>query len=129
VAKQKLAIQIVEIEKSYVLPELDSNSAGSVASLQGHPGWQYLMARLRNQSALLTAALTKTRHKDIKDVEFLQSGINWCHWLDDQCTKATGMIARTQPAREMRPAELENFERLRSQIDVVGVSNTVDNDE
>lgn len=125
-AKPKLAIKIVEVEKGFVLPPLDKSSAGSVASLIGHPGWQYLMASLKNQGALLTAALIKNRHKTKEDFEFLQSGINWCHWLEEQCAKATGMLQRPEP-REMQPLERENFERLRSQIDVIGISDQTDN--
>ena len=126
-SKPKLAVQVVEIEKPFVVPQMDAGAAAAVASLNGHPGWQWLIHQLRYQSALLTAALIKTRHKSKEDFEFLQSGINWCGWLEEQMSKATGMLQRKDEPREMRPLERESFEKLLSQIDVIGVTQPADN--
>ena len=125
--KPKLGVRIVEIEKPFVLPPMDSGAAAAVASLAGHPGFQYLNAMLKNQGALLKAALYKTKHKDIREVDFLQSGCNWCDWLETQVAKATEMTSQRTEPREMRPSEIANFERLRSQIDVIGAPNPTDN--
>ncbi len=119
---------VVEIEKPYVLPELDQGSAAAVATLGSHPGFQYLVAKLKNQSALLKSTLAKKRQDSIRDVEFLQSGIVWCDWLEDQVHAATTMLNAKRPEpRDPRPAERETFERLLSQIDVIGASEAADN--
>ena len=118
----KTSIKVVELEKQPGVPELDSASAVAVASLQTHPGFQYLLAKLRFQRASLKEALVKNRHKDLKDVEFLQSGANWCGWLQEQVEHAIGVVNRPvqRPARDF---ELEAFERLRNQIDVIGADS------
>ena len=120
-AKTKLDVKVVEIEKIHGVPELDASSASAVATLRDHPGFQYLVTSLRHQAALLKTALAKNRHKDIRDVEFLQSGINWCGWLEEQISKAVGLQNRPAP-RPARASELDEFERLLNQIDVVGAS-------
>ena len=112
-------IKVIEIERLPGVPELDAASAGAVATLQNHPGFQYLLASLRHQGALLKSALAGSRHKDIRDVEFLQSGINWCGWLQSQLEKAVGITNRPTP-RPAKPTELAQFEQLLNQIDVVG---------
>ena len=113
-------LKVIEVEK-YAVPDLDPASAAAVATLGKHPGFQYLLAKLRFQRAALREALVKTKHKEIRDVEFLQSGANWCGWLEEQLAAAVGLVNKpaSRPTREF---EREAFERLLSQIDVVGVA-------
>lgn len=125
-AKAKVAIQVIEVEKLVGVPDMDAGGAQAVAGLEHHPGMQYLLASLRFQAAALKSALYKNRHKDLKDVEFLQSGINWAGWLQAQIERAVG-ITKTPQVRAARPAELDKFEQLLSQIDVVGASQSGDN--
>lgn len=115
------AIKIVEIEKQLGVPELNEASAASVASLRDHPGMQYLLAKFRLQAAALKTVLTTQRQKDLNDVEFLQSGIAWCSWLQQQLDKALQIQNQPKP-RPARPQELETFEELSSRIDWVGAS-------
>lgn len=126
-ARTKLDVKVIEVEKQFVLPALDQGSAAAVAMLAGHPGFQYLVAALHNQAAVMKAALIKNRHKDMRDVEFLQSGINWAGWLAEFVTKAAEMAKPKEEPREMRDSERMNFEVLRNQIDVVGVLQAGDN--
>lgn len=114
-------VKIVEIEKQLGVPELDTSSAASVASLRDHPGMQYLLAKMRLQAQLLKGTLATTRHKDLKDVEFLQSGVAWLNWLQQQLDKALQIVNQPKP-RAARPYELNAFEELSSQIDWVGAS-------
>ena len=115
--------KIVEIEKSSHLPELDSASAGAVVTLREHPGFNYLLAKLRLQRSLLQASLGTKRHKDIRDVEFLQSGIVWCGWLQEQLEKAIEISTKPAP-RPAKPYELDAFEQLHRLIDVVGTGGS-----
>lgn len=129
-AKKKLdlsAIKMVEIEKPFVLPELDQGAAAAVATLGSHPGFMYLAAALRNQAALLNASLKKTRFAAKEDFEFVQSGVFWCEWLESFVAKATSSAQPRPEPREMRSDELENFQKLLRNVDVVGASNTADN--
>ena len=117
--------KVIEVEKR-IVPELDQASAAGVASLQTHPGFQYLLAKLAFQRSLMKDSLAKNRQKDIRDVEFLQSGINWCGWLEDQLVAATGKLNAPTP-RIQRAHEREAFEQLLGQIDVVGMRSSADN--
>lgn len=115
-------IKVIEVEKSTV-PELDKGGAYAVAALKGNPGFEYLLAKLRAQRALLREALVTQRHKELKDVEFLQSGANWLGWLEDQLNKAVGIVNAPKP-RNARPYELEAFEQLRGNVELVGLKQT-----
>lgn len=117
----KPEFKILEIEKAQV-PPLDAASAASVVSLQSHPGFQYLLAKLRVQRAALKHALETQRQKELKDFEFLQSGANWCNWLQVQLDEAVKLTQQPKP-RNATAYEREAFEQLRSQLDVVGVGS------
>jgi hypothetical protein len=121
VAAKKAEFLVLEIEKT-ALPPLDSASAASVVSLQSHPGFQYLLAKLRVQRAALKHALETQRQKELKDFEFLQSGANWCNWLQVQLDEAVKLTQQPKP-RNATAYEREAFEQLRSQLDVVGVGS------
>lgn len=67
---------------------LDKETAKAVAALRYHPGFVYLRERLAQQSAALDAKLHE-RQTDIREVDFLQSGIFWCKWLNQQVEAIT----------------------------------------
>lgn len=121
----KSQIKVIEVEK-LVVPPMDQGGAAAVATLKNHPGFQYLLAKLAAQRAQLKDALVKTRHKSLTDVEFLQSGANWCDWLQVQLEAAVGILNQPQP-RAPRDYEAEGFEEMRRRIDVVGVNLSGDN--
>lgn len=114
-------IKVIEVEKQTV-PELDGASALAVASLANHPGFQYLLAKLKFQRAALKDSLEKTRHKEMRDVEFLQSGANWCNWLQLELERAIGVMNAPKP-RPVRPYEQDAFEQLRQNVELVGLRN------
>lgn len=115
-------LKIVEVERQLGIPDLDATSAPAVATLREHPGFQYLLAKLRLQASLLRTTLANTKHKDLNEVEFLQSGIAWCNWLQQQLEKSIGLVNRPVP-RAVRPSEIEAFEALQSQIQWIGAAN------
>jgi hypothetical protein len=120
---KKPDFKIVELERVPNVPELNNTNAAAVAALRDHPGFQYLLAKLRLQKALLQTTLSTKRQASLRDVEFLQSGIVWCGWLEDQVSKAVGIQNRPQ-ARPARVPEIEAFEQLQRLIDVVGVESS-----
>jgi len=67
---------------------LDKETAQSVAALRHHPGFVYLREKLAQQSADLDAKLHE-RQTDLREVDFLQSGIFWCGWLNRQLESIT----------------------------------------
>jgi hypothetical protein len=118
-------IKVIEIEKSSVPADMDRGGAYAVAALKGNPGFEYLLAKLRVQRALIREALVKNKHKEIRDVEFLQSGANWLGWLEDQLNTAVGVVNAPKP-RATRAYEAEAFEQLRGNVELVGLRG-VDN--
>ena len=79
---------IVEIEKPRALQPLDPETAKSVAILAEFPGFQYLLAKCRFQGAILKSTLDKQRQRSLDDVAFLQAGIAWCGWLENELATA-----------------------------------------
>lgn len=107
---------VVEVEKQSPLTEsMDSISA--VNSLSQHEGFRWLLKKLNIQAARLRSDLIHSRHDDIRQVEFLQSGIQWCGWLQSQLDLAHSKFLNMRPATN---AEMLLFNELNSQIELIG---------
>jgi len=107
---------IIEVEKASSPPETPETIA-SVESLRGHGGFQWLLKKLRYQRARLQAELNGTRHEDLRAVDFLQSGMFWCNWLQQQLDFAHERYSAT---REALPTEDKFFEQIAAQLEYVG---------
>lgn len=119
--KVKAEFKVVEVDKQSVLdPAFEEANQQAVASLQHHPGFVYLLAKLAFERAALKTALEKTRHKSIVDVEFIQSGAFWSNWLQLQLESAIGKINQPKP-RAPRSYEADAFEQLRQNVELVGL--------
>jgi hypothetical protein len=94
------------------LPELTADIKESVASLQHHPGFVYLLAKLSVQRKYYESQLHTGRHVG-DDVAHLQAAIYWANWLERTCH---GM----QPIHEANPSEFEAFESARQSLELVG---------
>jgi hypothetical protein len=122
-SKKVSQFHIVEIERGQV-PVLDVAAAAAVSTLEHHPGFQWLLAKLAAERFALKDALEKTRHKSKEDFEFLQSGANWCNWLKTQLEQA--LAVKNRPVeRQATSFEQQAFEQILGQIDVVGRSSQV----
>ena len=108
---------IVEVEKPRAIPPLSEEVAESVATLQSHPGFQYLLQKLRLQRSGLVSSLSHQRHSSLADIEFLQSGIAWTGWLEEQLQKSVGF--RAQKPQEIFPSEREAFQEAQRFIEVL----------
>lgn len=115
----KQVFQVVEIERPREIGALDKEVAQSVASLQHHPGFTYLLAKLRYQRSALVSHLLKSRQSNIVDVEFIKSGVAWCSWLEDQLNQALGVVNRPAPA-EASPDEEAAFKEVHRFLELVG---------
>lgn len=108
--------QVVEIEKP--IPHVDREAQETLSQLIVHPGFNYLLGKLKLERAKLEAILRNERHKDIKDVEFLQSGIHWTKWLEQTLNAEVGKTQ--QPTRPATDEEERIFQHASHLIEIVG---------
>lgn len=109
--KKKSAVpQVVEIEMPRRAPIFSNEIKESLASLAGHPGFMYIVDRLRFEQAVLATKLKNERHENLRDVEFLQSGIFWTNWLKSQLDKA--VFRPEAPKVDMAEGELAALDEL-----------------
>lgn len=104
--------QVVEVEKPR--PLLDADYKNSVPSLAGHPGFIYLLNKLKLERAKLKKYFEENRHADLRSVDFIQSGLFWTNWLETQlaASKAVPTAANL--------LESEAFSEAQSTLDLVG---------
>lgn len=109
--------KIIEVERPRVIPPQEAEVSKSIATLQGHPGFQYLVEKLRIQRAQLRSALCNQRQESLTNVEFLQSGIAWTGWLEEQLQRAVNF----QEPKPLEPerTEKEAFEEIQRFIEVL----------
>lgn len=110
-------IQVVELEKAQRVPPMDAEIARSVQTLQAHPGFLYLLAKLKFQRSFLRDTLVGNRQATMEDVLVLQSGVAWSGWLQSELEKAIGFKAAAPqaPSRD----ELSIFEESQRQLEVL----------
>lgn len=90
----------------------------SVATLSSHPGFVWLVNRLKFQREALKSRVALERQTKIEDVIFLQAGIYWAGWLEQEIARLTTKL----PQRKLDPfeEELAAFKELDSAIERVG---------
>ena len=67
-----------------------------LATLPENPGFQYILARLRAQKALLKNAHENTRYEKLEEVHMLQAGIFWAGWLEAEIGRLTKKAAAVE---------------------------------
>ena len=113
-------IKIVEVEKPRNLAQLDQEGKKSVRTLSGHPGFLYLLEKLKIQRALLEAKLKNDHHADLREVELLQSGIFWSRWLEDQLHKEVYEAIPHRAPVDPTPDELTFLKQVQNDIQLIG---------
>ncbi len=114
--------RIVEVENPRVSIAATRDVIESVHTLAAHPGFIYLLNKLKVQRAALETKLTISRHVSLSEVEFIQSGIFWTNWLPSQLELA---VLRLRPGAS-RPAteeEGEAFQQILNTIKPVGIES------
>lgn len=106
---------IVEVPKPVTRLEDTEELRTAVLSLQHHPGFQHLLQKLKLQRHLLETRLKEDRHDNLKNVEFLQSGLHWVGWLEAQLNKEVKLSERTGEFQP-NPTESENIEVAHKEI-------------
>ena len=114
---RQVEIQVVEVEKAQRVPALDENIAQSIKTLQGHPGFLYLLAKLKFHRNVLRDQLASTRQESMADVVVLQSGVAWSGWLQNEMETAIAF----KPAAAAPPSEdeLTIFRDSQRQLEVL----------
>lgn len=109
---------VVEMEKTSV-PEETVETISAVNSLQNHEGFRWLLKKLRYQAARLQMELVNKRHDTLEDVYFLQSGVQWCNWLQQQLDIAHNKFQNMRPATSQ---EALFFQDIDAVIERVGLT-------
>lgn len=117
--KPDIKYQVVEVDKPRELAHTDLETRKSVASLALHPGFRYLLAKLKTQKKFLEGQLISTPHTSIRDVHQLQAGIFWCGWLDSQLKYETALSEPKLPVSATQE-ELDAFAQVNAQLEIVG---------
>jgi len=117
--RRKPVYQLVEVEKPRAALQEGTELRESIATLSGHPGFVYLITKLRYQRYLLERKLKESRFPTIQDVELVQSGIFWTNWLEDQVNTAVNRI-REKATTAATETETSVFEAIQKTIELVG---------
>lgn len=118
----KVIYKVVEVKAPRPSYRWDQNTKDAVSTLAAHPGFVALTDRLALAKAQLETTIKQTRHKDLQTVEFLQSGVFWSEWLQDQVSKATTK-GSTKTYLDPYEEELKAFKELDARIERVGMAN------
>ena len=106
--------KLVKVEVPATL-EVTPEGRKSLAALREHPGFRYLINKLKLQRAALESALKYQIHDDIRQVARLQEGIRWMHWLENQF-----LLAVQHPVRmEERDPNAEELAALQRSLDAI----------
>lgn len=112
--------KVVELEPG-VAADLDEESVKAIPALEHNPGFKAVCAKLKLQRAILQSKLDNTHHKDIREVDFLQSGLYWTKWLETFLKSEIGrqelIYAKPRSAFDIEERE---FERMSASLEVVG---------
>ena len=104
-------------------PQVLSDPAArlSAETLTAHPGFQYLLEKLKQQQSYFKALLEQRQHSDLKEVIFLQAAIFWSGWLLQQVEETLPALRGGQPSQMPEPEVAEAFRRAQEAVEEVGV--------
>jgi hypothetical protein len=122
----------VVVEKEYVTEykivalkeprtkEWDKETRDAVAALTAHPGFLAVVNRLATQRQMIQTKLSSGFHKELREVDYLQAGIFWLDYVQEQVNKATQVKLTARPT-EAYDEELEAFKQIDAQLERVGM--------
>lgn len=113
---------IVEVKEGTLVQ--NGGDQAAITSLEHHPGFIALMNRMRWKRAVLETQLRTVRQKDIRDVDFLQSGLYWLGYMESEVnTTVANLKNKTVPKLAVDDLA-DNFEKIRSAIESVGTTTS-----
>jgi hypothetical protein len=115
----QVVYRVVEVKAPRLTQSWDKDTRDAVATLQAHPGWVAIQDRLSLQKQMLENKLAHEFHKDIRSIDYIQAGIFWLSYINEQIAKASERPANraVDPLQE----ELNAFRAIDSQIERVGM--------
>jgi hypothetical protein len=122
--KPQIIYKIVEVKAPRPTYRWDDHTRDAVSTLTAHPGFVALVERLGITKAQLEAKNNTQWKKDLREADFIQAGIFWCGWLEEQINKATVKGSQRQYLDPMAE-ELAAFKELDSRIERVGMDSQV----
>lgn len=121
--KSRVDYRIVEVKAPRPIVRWDNTTKETISTLNSHPGFVALMEKLSLTKAQLESKNNTQWKKDLREADFLQSGIFWCNWLQDEVNKSTSRGSIKQYIDPMQE-ELEAFQKLDANIERVGMDET-----
>jgi len=114
------AYQVVKVTDTEPVPALDREMQETLSTLAAHPGFVYLLKRLRYQRGLLLARLQGSKHNSLHEVQLLQSGVYWSNWLEAQFNELMNRALLHAQERKATSEEQEILGQVQSTIELVG---------
>lgn len=110
--------QFIIVEVEVPKPVALENLTESLASLAHHPGFSALVGRLRLVRAQMQTRLSGNLAATLDEVRFLQAGIHWSGWLEQQINTQVykTKLSSVDPSKE----ELAAFKEIHSSLELVG---------
>lgn len=119
VDKPREVIKVIEVKAPRIGVKWSKETKAAVATLQSHPGFLAILDRLYLQKSLLETKNNSEFHKEMREVDHLQSGIFWLGFVQQLVHKATDMPL--PGPRDAMQEELEAFQELDAKIERVGM--------
>ena len=99
--------KLLEVERISPLPELNAELKESMRTLQLHPGFNYILSRLRLTKSGLQHQLQEGFELPERDLHRIQAGIFFAGWLENELRRLTSTPSR--PVRDLTDSEAESF--------------------
>lgn len=117
-AVNKIEYKVVEIEREAKLPPVTADLRESIKTLQYHPGFQYLIHKMRYEKASLAKYLHEGFNLSEKELHHLQAGIHYIGWIEGELARLSAAPASV--VRSAAQEEREVFDRMRSSLELIG---------
>jgi hypothetical protein len=116
---REVVYRVVEVKGPRAIVRWNKEMKATVNTLQSHPGFMLILERLALQRQLLESKNNKDVKKDLRECDFLQSGIFWLGYVQELVTKAVDLPAAAP--QDAMQEELEAFRELDAKIERVGM--------
>jgi hypothetical protein len=99
----------------------DQDERMAIMTLATNPGFLALVRRFRFAGEALKNKLNFERQASMDDVAFLQAGIYWCRWLDNEINREVLKTKRVVVDAEAE--EVEAFRKIDAQLERIGMED------
>jgi len=111
--------KVIEIKPPRLSQTWSKETKEAVATLSSHPGFIFLVDRLNLQRQMLESKLAREFHKDLREIDYLQAGVFWLGYIQDQVAKAS-QLPNARPLDAMQEEE-EAFRLIDASIERIGM--------